>query len=63
MEFELEYNSERTHLIIPEYGRHIQKLVDFCVALPTQEERNKMAKAIIEVMGNLQPHFKRCPRF
>jgi len=63
MEFELEYNSERTHLIIPEYGRHIQKLVDHCVALPTQEERNKMAKAIIEVMGNLQPHLRDVPDF
>lgn len=63
MEFELEYNAERTHLIIPEYGRHIQKLVDHCVALPTQEERNKMAKAIIEVMGNLQPHLRDVPDF
>jgi len=63
MEFELEYNSGRTHLIIPEYGRHIQKLVDHCVALPTQEERNKMAKAIIEVMGNLQPHLRDVPDF
>jgi len=63
MEFELEYNSERTHLIIPEYGRHIQKLVNHCMALPTKEERNKMAKAIIEVMGNLQPHLRDVPDF
>jgi len=45
--FDIEYNSERTLLIIPEYGRHIQKLVNHCVALETKEERNKMAKAII----------------
>jgi len=63
MEFKLEYNSERPHLIIPEYGRHIQKLVDHCVALPTKEERNKMAQAIIEVMGNLQPHLRDVPDF
>ncbi len=63
MEFKLEYNSERPHLIIPEYGRHIQKLVDHCIALPTKEERNKMAKAIIEVMGNLQPHLRDVPDF
>ena len=63
MEFDLEYNAERTHLIIPEYGRHIQKLVDHCMALPEKEERNKMAKAIIEVMGNLQPHLRDIPDF
>jgi len=59
----LEYNSERENLIIPEYGRHVQKLVDHCIALPTKEERNKMAQAIIEVMGNLQPHLRDVPDF
>ncbi|MCK0131499.1 DUF4290 domain-containing protein [Flavobacteriaceae bacterium F08102] len=63
MEFDLEYNSEREHLIIPEYGRHIQKLVNHCIALPEKEERNKMANAIIEVMGNLQPHLRDVPDF
>ncbi|MFD0762327.1 DUF4290 domain-containing protein [Lutibacter aestuarii] len=63
MEFDLEYNGERPHLIIPEYGRHIQKLVDHCVALEEVEERNKMAKAIVDVMGNLQPHLRDVPDF
>lgn len=63
MEFDLEYNSERPHLIIPEYGRHIQKLVDHCVELKDIEERNKMAKAIVDVMGNLQPHLRDVPDF
>ncbi|WP_272148996.1 DUF4290 domain-containing protein [Tenacibaculum aiptasiae] len=63
MTFDLEYNSERDNLIIPEYGRHIQKLVDHCVALETKEERNTMAKAIIDVMGNLQPHLRDVPDF
>ena len=63
MEYQLEYNSERETLIIPEYGRHIQKLVNNCIELPTKEERNKMAKAIIEVMGNLQPHLRDVPDF
>ncbi len=63
MEFELEYNGERPHLIIPEYGRHIQKLVDHCIAIENVEERNKMAKAIIDVMGNLQPHLRDVPDF
>lgn len=63
MEFELEYNSERPLMIIPEYGRHIQKLVDHCVALETKDERNTMAKAIVDVMGNLQPHLRDVPDF
>ncbi|WP_456377891.1 DUF4290 domain-containing protein [Lutibacter sp.] len=63
MEFDLEYNSERTHLIIPEYGRHIQKLVNHCIAIEDSAERNKMAKAIVDVMGNLQPHLRDVPDF
>ena len=63
MEFDLEYNSERPHLIIPEYGRHVQKLIDNCVALEDPEERNKMARAIVDVMGNLQPHLRDVPDF
>ena len=54
----LEYNTERNQLNIPEYGRHIQKLVEHCKALPTKEERNKMANAIVGVMGNLNPHLR-----
>ena len=63
MTFDLEYNSERPLMIIPEYGRHIQKLVDHCLALETKEERDKMAKAIVDVMGNLQPHLRDVPDF
>ncbi len=54
----LEYNTERNHLNIPEYGRHIQKLVEHCKQLPTKEERNRMAHAIVGVMGNLNPHLR-----
>lgn len=59
----LEYNSEREHLIIPEYGRHIQKMVNYATTRETKEERNKLAKAIISVMGNLQPHLRDVPDF
>ena len=60
---ELEYNSERSKLIIPEYGRHIQKMVEYTVEIPDDEERNRMAKAIISVMGNLNPHLRDVPDF
>lgn len=59
----LEYNTEREKLIIPEYGRHIQKMVDYCVSLEDREERNKIAKSIIAVMGNLNPHLRDVPDF
>lgn len=60
---DLEYNTEREHLIIPEYGRHIQKMINYAKSRETKEERNKLAKAIIAVMGNLQPHLRDVPDF
>ncbi|NAS30367.1 DUF4290 domain-containing protein [Flavobacteriaceae bacterium R38] len=59
----IEYNTERPRLIIPEYGRHIQKMVDYAVAIESKEERNKIAQAIIGVMGNLNPHLRDVPDF
>src|SRR5690606_947526 len=59
----LEYNTEREHLIIPEYGRHMQKMITYAKTRETKEERNKVAKAIISVMGNLQPHLRDVPDF
>lgn len=59
----LEYNAERSHLIIPEYGRHLQKLIDQATAITDVEERNKAAKYIIQVMGSLNPHLRDVPDF
>ena len=59
----LQYNSERTPLIIPEYGRHMHVMVDQLLATQDREERNKKAKAIIGVMGNLNPHLRDVPDF
>lgn len=59
----LEYNTERPMLFIPEYGRHFQKMVDHAVSIADREERNKVAKSIISVMGNLQPHLRDVPDF
>ncbi|NRD24113.1 DUF4290 domain-containing protein [Winogradskyella litoriviva] len=60
---DLEYNTEREHLIIPEYGRHLQKMINYAKSRETKEERNKLANAIISVMGNLQPHLRDVPDF
>ncbi len=59
----LEYNTEREHLIIPEYGRHLQKMINYAITIEDREERNKVAKSIIAVMGNLQPHLRDVPEF
>ncbi|MDO5105122.1 DUF4290 domain-containing protein [Capnocytophaga sp.] len=59
----LEYNTERTPLIIPEYGRHIQKMIEKAITLEDREERNNTAKSIITVMGNLFPHLRDVPDF
>ena len=63
MKENLEYNTEREHLIIPEYGRHLQKMVNYAKTIESREERNKVAKSIIAVMGNLQPHLRYVPDF
>lgn len=59
----LEYNSERKSLIIPEYGRHLHKLIDQALVIKEKEERNKMAKYIISVMGSMNPHLRDVPDF
>lgn len=63
MIYDLEYNSERKKLFIPEYGRHIQKMVEHAVSIEDDVERNKVAKSIIAVMGNLNPHLRDVPDF
>lgn len=59
----LEYNAERPHLIIPEYGRHLQKLIDQATIIENREDRNKAAQYIIKVMGTLNPHLRDVPDF
>lgn len=55
---EFDYNSQRDHLVIPEYGRNVQRMVDFCCTLEDREERNKVALAIINVIGQLNPQIR-----
>lgn len=49
------YNYERKKLQLPEYGRHIHEMVDYLSSIEDREERNKQARAVISVMGNLNP--------
>ncbi len=51
----LTYNTQLKQLILPEYGRNIQKMIDLCLTIEDREERNACAHAIINAMGNLFP--------
>jgi len=46
----LDYNTQRDQLVMPEYGREIQKMVDYAVALPTKQERQICAETIASMM-------------
>lgn len=54
----MEYNTDRTQLHMPEYGRIIQQLVERCKELPTKEERNEMCHAIVDFMGQRNPQLR-----
>ena len=58
MYMELEYNSSRNKLVISEYGRHIQKLVEYAITINDKHERQKMANGIIDIMGQLNPQLR-----
>ncbi len=57
-QIDMEYNTARPKMLIPEYGRNVQKMVDFAVTIVDREERNKVANAIINVMGELKQHLR-----
>jgi hypothetical protein len=54
----LTYNTQQKRLILPEYGRNIQQMVDYCVTIPDREERTACAYTIIASMGNLFPQLR-----
>ena len=55
---EFDYNSTRNKLLLTEYGRNVQNMVKYIVALPTKDERNRYAAVVIELMGFLNPHLR-----
>ncbi|MDB5252755.1 MAG: hypothetical protein JWP27_1924 [Flaviaesturariibacter sp.] len=59
----MEYNTGRNHLVIREYGRHIQKMVDHILTIEDRDRRQKQAAVVIELMGFLNPHLKNVEDF
>ena len=52
---EKNYNYTRRKLFLPEYGRHIHEMIDSLQKIEDRRERNRQARAVIAVMGNLNP--------
>jgi hypothetical protein len=59
----MEYNTTRNQLVIREYGRHIQKMVDHLLTIEDKERRQQQAHVVIELMGFLNPHLKNVEDF
>ena len=59
----MDYNSKRKKLPLPEYGRNIQNMVDHVMTIEDRDERNRAAKTVIDVMGNLYPYLRDVAEF
>jgi len=53
-----DYNTRRKKLLLPEYGRNVQNMVDHILTIEDREQRNKAARTVITVMGNLNPSLR-----
>jgi len=54
----MDYNTSRKQLFLPEYGRNIQRMVNYVKTVEDRDERNRLAMAIIQIMGNMNPHLR-----
>lgn len=53
-----DYNTQRKKMTLPEYGRNVQKMIDHIKTIEDRDERNRAAKTIIQIMGNLNSHLR-----
>ncbi|MBO4463417.1 MAG: DUF4290 domain-containing protein [Prevotella sp.] len=54
----LDYNTQRQSLLMPEYGREIQKMVEHAISLPDRDERLRCAKTIVKMMETRVPQIR-----
>lgn len=57
------YNTQREHLILPEYGRTIQQMVDICVDIEDRSERQQCAESIVAIMETMNPAVRQYPDY
>lgn len=62
-QFYMDYNTNRNHLGMREYGRHVQKMVEYLLTIEEKDKRQQQAQAVIELMGFLNPHLKNVEDF
>jgi hypothetical protein len=60
---QMEYNTDRNYLGMKEYGRHVQKMVEYLLTIEDKDKRQQQAQAVIELMGFLNPHLKNVEDF
>ena len=58
-----DYNSTRPKLILAEYGRNVQNMVDYICTVPDRAERNRLAQVVIDMMAVLNPHLREVSDF
>ncbi len=54
----MKYNTQKKKLLMPEYGRNIQNMVDQCMSIEDRDERKKCAYSVVDIMGNMFPHLR-----
>lgn len=57
------YNTQREKMILPEYGRTIQEMVDICLQIDDRNERQLCAETIIEIMMTMNPNLRQQPDY
>lgn len=57
----MEYNNRLDAIRVPEYGRHIQKMVDFVLTIPERDRRNRISQSIVRTMRGLVPELAETP--
>ncbi len=53
-----DYNTLRNKLIMREYGRHVQDMIDYVVSIPDKQKRNEQIQSVVSVMGTLNPQLR-----
>ena len=54
----MDYNTQREKLVLPEYGRHVQKMIEQVKAIEDKEKRSQQMRAVVQVMGILNPQIR-----
>jgi Domain of unknown function (DUF4290) len=54
----MDYNTDQPPMVISEYGRSVQRMIDICLTIEDRNERNRCARTIVKAMALLNPQMK-----